>query len=247
MSKQNWGGGALLAPVPPVLVSCGSTSDPKVLTVAWTGILNTKPPKTYVSIRPERASYPIISQTGEFVLNLPPAALAREVDLCGCRSGRDIDKFSVCHFTPEACVHLSAPAIAQCPVSIECRVSSVIKLGSHDMFLADIVGVSVDESLLDEAGKLHLSRAKLLAYAHGEYFELGEKRGSFGFSVRKKPVSSPKKTRPKQNKTSASQETSQAPARKKQHRKGNKSGHSLSVGAEKAPNKSGFQKPDSRR
>lgn len=192
MSKQNWGGGALLAPVPPVLVSCGTLDEPRVLTVAWTGILNTKPPKTYISVRPERASYPIIKSRGEFVLNLPPAALARQVDLCGCRSGREIDKFAVCHFTPESCVHLAAPSIAECPVSIECRVFDVVKLGSHDMFLADIVGVSVDESLLDPAGKLHLSRAKLLAYAHGEYFALGETCGSFGFSVRKKPLPSKK-------------------------------------------------------
>lgn len=188
MSKQNWGGGALLAPVPPVLVSCGTLAEPRVLTVAWTGILNTKPPKTYISVRPERASYPAIRESGEFILNLAPAALAREVDLCGCRSGREIDKFAVCGFTAEAAVHLSAPAIAQCPVSIECRVFDVVSLGSHDMFLADIVGVSVDESLLDSAGALHLSRAKLLAYAHGEYFELGPKCGSFGFSVRKKPA-----------------------------------------------------------
>lgn len=189
MSKQNWGGGALLAPVPPVLVSCGSMDEPKVLTVAWTGIINTKPPRTYISVRPERASYPIIKESGEFILNLPCAAMARTVDFCGCRSGRQVDKFTHCHLTAQPAAHLSAPAIAECPISIECRVFDTVLLGSHEMFLADIVGVSVDERLLDEAGKLHLDRADLLAYAHGEYFSLGQKQGSFGFSVRKKTSS----------------------------------------------------------
>ena len=186
MSKMTWRGGTLLAPVPPALVSCGTLEEPAVLTVAWTGTLNTRPPRTYVSIRPERNSYPMIKQRGEFVINLAPAALARAVDLCGCKSGRAADKFALAHLTPAAASAVSAPLIAECPVSRECRVFQVVPLGSHDMFLADIVAVDVEEALVDAAGKLHLDKADLLAYAHGEYFRLGAKVGSFGFSVRKK-------------------------------------------------------------
>ena len=187
MAKQNWPGGALLAPVPPVLVSCGTVEKPLCLTIGWTGIINTKPPRTYISVRPERNSYPVIKETGEFVLNLAPASLAKTVDFCGVRSGAKVDKFAHCHLTAQPSGHLAAPTIAECPVSIECRVFQVISLGSHDMFLADIVGVSVDESILDADGKLRLDKADLLAYAHGEYFTLGKKVGSFGWSVRKKP------------------------------------------------------------
>ena len=193
MSKTTWRGGALLAPVPPALVSCGTLEQPAVLTVAWTGTLNTKPPRTYVSIRPERNSYPIIRQSGEFVINLAPASLARAVDLCGCKSGRAGDKFALAQLTPAAASAVAAPLVAECPVSLECRVFQVIPLGSHDMFLADIVAVDVEETLLDTAGRLRLDKADLLAYAHGEYFRLGGKVGSFGFSVRKKKKAKGKK------------------------------------------------------
>ena len=191
MQKEIWPGGALLAPVPPALVSCGSLEEPAVLTVGWTGIINTRPPRTYVSIRPERNSYPMIKESGEFVINLPPARLARAVDLCGCRSGRQVDKFSLAHLTATPASAVSAPLIAECPVSLECRVFQSILLGSHEMFLADILAVQVDAALLDDAGRLCLERADLLAYAHGGYFRLGEQLGSFGYSVRKK-----KKRRP---------------------------------------------------
>ena len=191
MKKEIWPGGALLAPVPPALVSCGSVEQPAVLTVGWTGIVNTRPPRTYVSIRPERNSYPMIKESGEFVINLPPARLARAVDLCGCRSGRQVDKFSLAHLTATPASAVSAPLIAECPVSLECRVFQSILLGSHEMFLADILAVQVDAALLDDAGRLCLERADLLAYAHGGYFRLGEQLGSFGYSVRKK-----KKRRP---------------------------------------------------
>lgn len=191
MKKEIWPGGALLAPVPPALVSCGSVEKPAVLTVGWTGIVNTRPPRTYVSIRPERNSYPMIKESGEFVINLPPARLARAVDLCGCRSGRQVDKFSLAHLTATPASAVSAPLIAECPVSLECRVFQSILLGSHEMFLADILAVQVDAALLDDAGRLCLERADLLAYAHGGYFRLGEQLGSFGYSVRKK-----KKRRP---------------------------------------------------
>ena len=191
MKKEIWPGGALLAPVPPALVSCGSVEKPAVLTVGWTGIVNTRPPRTYVSIRPERNSYPMIKESGEFVINLPPARLARAIDLCGCRSGRQVDKFSLAHLTATPASAVSAPLIAECPVSLECRVFQSILLGSHEMFLADILAVQVDAALLDDAGRLCLERADLLAYAHGGYFRLGEQLGSFGYSVRKK-----KKRRP---------------------------------------------------
>ncbi|MBO5270818.1 MAG: flavin reductase family protein [Clostridia bacterium] len=188
MAKLHWPGGALTAPVPPALVTCGSLDggDANVLTIAWTGIINTVPPKTYISVRPKRHSYPIIKAHGEFVVNLPTAALIRAVDSCGVYTGAKMNKFERFGLTPEAASVVSAPVIAECPLSLECRVTDVIPLGSHDMFLADIVAVDVCESLLDESGKLHLDRAGLLAFAHGEYFELGKKLGTFGYSVRKK-------------------------------------------------------------
>lgn len=194
MSKVTWNGGALLAPVPPVLVSCGTMETPNVLTIAWTGIINTIPPKTYISVRPERWSYPLIRKSGQFVINLPTTELVRAVDFCGVRSGRTEDKFAACGLTKAAASRVDCPIIEECPLSLECRVTDEIPLGSHHMFLADIVAVDVDARLLDREGKLHLDRAGLLAYAHGEYFALGKKLGSFGYSVRKKPAA---KGRPK--------------------------------------------------
>jgi len=186
MSKQIWKPGALLSPVPPALVTCGTVDAPNVLTVGWTGILSTHPAMTYVSIRPERHSYPLIKEGGCFVINLPTRKLARAVDFCGVRSGRDVDKFATCHLTAAAASTVSAPIIAECPVSLECRVREVIELGSHHMFLAEITAVQVDDSILDENGRLCLDKANLMAYAHGEYFALGEKLGTFGWSVKKK-------------------------------------------------------------
>ncbi len=187
MSKIAWNPGALLAPVPPTLVSCGTLAAPAVLTVAWAGTLNTKPPRTYISVRPTRHSYPILKETGEFVINLPPASLVRAVDLCGCKTGTAVDKFALAGLTAAPADKVAAPLIDECPLCLECRVFDTVPLGSHEMFLADIVAVDVDEKLVDDAGRLHLDRAGLLAYAHGEYFALGAKVGSFGFSVRKKP------------------------------------------------------------
>lgn len=187
MGRIHWKGATLLAPVPPVLVSCGTVEKPNALTVAWCGILNSTPAKTYISVRPERYSYDIIKESGEFVINLTTADLVRTVDYCGVRSGREVDKFKQCGLTALPSEVVSAPSIAQCPLSLECRVTDIVKLGSHDMFMADILSVTVEDSLIDEEGKLHLARAKLLAYAHGEYFKLGARLGKFGFSVRKKP------------------------------------------------------------
>lgn len=193
MSKQTWKGSALLAPVPPVLVSCGDCDKPNVLTIGWTGIINSHPPKTYISVRPERYSYEIIKNSGEFVINLPTKPLVRTVDFCGVRSGKDIDKFEVCKLTCEKASEVSTPLIAESPVSLECKVFDIVPLGTHDMFLADIVAVDIDERLLDKEGKLHLERCELVAYSHGEYFALGEKLGKFGYSVRKRKTTRHKK------------------------------------------------------
>lgn len=193
MSKAQWRGATLLAPVPAVMVSCGTMEASNILTIAWTGIINSNPPKTYISIRPERHSYEIIKASGEFVINLTTSPLVRATDFCGVRSGRDFDKFEKMALTKEPSVHLNCPMIGESPVNLECRVTEIVPLGSHDMFLADILTVNVDEQYLDESGKLHLDRAQLISYAHGEYFELGKKLGSFGYTVRKKKKKTGKK------------------------------------------------------
>lgn len=185
MNKIIWNGGTLTAPLPPTLVSCGTVDSPNVLTVAWTGILSTKPPKTYISVRPERYSYNIIKDSGEFAINLPTSSLVKTVDFCGVKSGKNTDKFSVCNLTPSPSSKISAPIIKECPLSLECKVTDIVPLGSHHMFIADIVAVEVDENLVID-NKLHLEKANLLAFAHGEYFELGKRLGTFGYSVRKK-------------------------------------------------------------
>ena len=185
MAKVNWKGGALLSPVPAVLVTCADKERQNVCTIAWTGILNTKPPKTYISVRPTRLTHEIITKSREFCINLPSSKLVRIVDLCGVKGGRDMDKMKLLDINSEECVKIACPSIAECPVSIECRVTDVVPLGSHDMFIADIVSVGVDERLLDQNGRLRLEKAGLFAYSHGSYFALGKKIGSFGFSVKK--------------------------------------------------------------
>ena len=185
MPKVAWRGGTLLSPLPPALVTCGTMEKPNVLTVAWTGILCSDPPKTYVSIRPSRYSYDLIKQSGEFAVNLTTVPLVRAADFCGVRSGRELDKFAAASLTPEPAAKLSCPLLAESPLALECRVSRIIPLGSHDMFLADIVSVDIADELIVD-GALRLDRAGLAAYAHGEYFALGKKLGDFGFSVRKK-------------------------------------------------------------
>lgn len=187
MSRQTWRAGTLLAPVPPALVSCGGGELPdNVLTVAWTGILNSDPAKTYVSIRPSRFSHGLIRQNGEFVINVAPSKLVRSVDRAGVITGKDIDKFEACGLRRTSSVAVSCPTVADCPIALECKVTDVVSLGTHDMFIADIVAVTVDDSVIDEEGKLRIEKAGLMAYAHGTYFELGKKIGTFGFSVRKK-------------------------------------------------------------
>jgi len=176
----------LLAPLPPAMVSCGSMENPNIITVAWCGILATHPPVTYISVRPTRYSYGLIKESGEFVINLTTEELVKSCDFCGIYTGKKVDKFKKCGLTPEVSEKVSCPAIAESPLSIECKVREIVPLGSHDMFIADIVSVGVDEKLLDENGKLCLDKAHLAAFAHGEYFALGRKLGTFGYSVKKK-------------------------------------------------------------
>ncbi|MBO5786149.1 MAG: flavin reductase family protein [Clostridia bacterium] len=186
MAKQHWKGGALLAPVPAVLVSCGNNETDNLITIGWTGICATHPPKLYISVRPERYSYEIIKQSGEFCVNLPNTKMVRALDFCGVKSGRDTDKFKQTGLTKSDSFAVECKSVAESPLTLECKVDKIIPLGSHDMFIADIVAVSVDESIIDENGRLMLERAELLAYSHGDYFTLGKKIGDFGFSVRKK-------------------------------------------------------------
>ena len=184
-TKESWKGSVITSPLPPVLVSCGTEDKPNVLTVAWTGILCTQPPMTYISLRKERFSYDIIKDSGEYVINLPTAELVKAVDYCGVKSGRVTDKLKDTGLKISKASEVSAPIIVQSPVNVECRVREIIPLGTHDMFIADIVKVDAAKELLDDKGRLALERAGLLAYAHGEYFALGTKLGSFGFTVRK--------------------------------------------------------------
>ena len=185
--KQSWKPGTMIYPLPAVLVSCGDGEEHNLFTVAWTGTVCTNPPMCYISVRPERHSYEIIKRTGEFVINLTNSKLARATDWCGVRSGRDYDKFAEMGLTAEAAAVVKVPVVAESPVAIECRVKQIIPLGSHDMFLADVVNVLVDEEYINpETGKLELERADMITYSHGEYFCLGETIGHFGWSVRKK-------------------------------------------------------------
>ncbi len=185
-ARKSFTAGALTAPLPPALVTVGDENEANVLTVAWTGILATVPPKTYISVRPSRHSHAMLKKTGEFVLHLPSADMARAVDYAGIFTGAKVDKFEKCGFEKVKSETVSAPTIAACPVALECRVTDVLPMGSHDVFMADILRVSCHETLLDEKGKIHMERAGLLAYAHGEYYTLGKRVGAFGFSAAKK-------------------------------------------------------------
>lgn len=193
MSKQVWRGSTLLNPEPAVLVSCGSMEKPNLFTVAWCGTVCTQPSMVSISVRPERYSYGLIKESGEFVINLTTEALVRATDWCGVKSGRDVDKFAACGLTAASAAKVSAPLLAESPVNMECKVTQIIPLGSHDLFLAEVVACDVDESLLDEKGKLCLDKAKLITYSHGEYFTLGKQLGTFGYTVRKKPAAGAKR------------------------------------------------------
>ena len=194
MPKLIWEPATLLAPVPAVLVTCGTMEAPNVMTVAWTGIVNSDPAMTYVSIRPERFSHHLIKESGEFAINLVSRALVSACDYCGVRSGAKEDKFKAAGLTLGAASQIAAPIIPKSPLALECRVTQVMSLGTHDMFLARIVAVDADEQYVDANGRLRLDKAELVAYAHGTYYALGAQLGTFGYTVRKQPVN--KKRRP---------------------------------------------------
>lgn len=193
-TKECWKGSVITSPIPPTMVTCGTVENPNVFTVAWTGVLNTRPPVTYISVRPERFSYDLIKKSGEFVINLTTEQLVRAADYCGVKSGRNINKFEEMNLTAEPASKVNAPILSQSPVNIECKVREVVSLGSHDMFVADIVAVDVAKELLDSNGRLALEKANLVAYSHGDYFALGKKLGSFGYSVKKNKRKRHKKT-----------------------------------------------------
>lgn len=186
MGKQNWKAGNMLNPVPAVMVSvCDENGKDNIITIAWAGTVCTNPPMVSISVRPERYSYHMLEETKEFVINLTNANLVKACDYCGVRSGRDVDKFKEMGLTRLPMQHVKAPGIAESPVNMECRVVEIKPLGSHTMFLAEVVGVTVDDSYMDESGKFHLNQTGLVMYSHGEYYSLGELLGKFGYSVKK--------------------------------------------------------------
>ncbi len=184
--KIEWKPSVLLAPCPPAMVTCGTLENPNIITIAWTGITCTHPPMTYISVRPSRYSYDIIKESGEFAINLTTSALTASADFCGARTGAKIDKFKATGLHAVSASKISAPIIEECPIAMECKVKQIIPLGSHDMFLAEIVAVDVEARYIDSKGKLNLQQCGLSAYAHGEYFKLGRKIGDFGFAVKKR-------------------------------------------------------------
>ncbi len=194
MGREYWKPGNMLYPVPAVMVSCQRPGEkPNIITIAWAGTVCSDPAMVSISIRPERHSYDIIKETGEFVINLTTKDITFATDYCGVKSGRDVDKFKEMKLTPLASKEVAAPGIAESPVNIECKLKEIIKLGTHDMFIGEVVAVSVDDSLMDENNKFHLNDAGLVAYSHGEYYLLGEKLGKFGYSVAKKTTKKKKK------------------------------------------------------
>lgn len=187
MAKLIWKPGTVLYPVPAVMVSCGDINkNPNIITIAWIGTISSNPPMTYISVRPDRYSYDLIKESGEFVINLTTEDLTRACDFCGVRSGRDINKFKEMNLTPAKASVVSAPIIYESPVNIECKVKEIIKLGgSHDMFLSDVVSVNVSDEYMDETGKFHFDRTNPICYSHGQYYALGKCIGKFGYSVQK--------------------------------------------------------------
>ncbi|MGN0154450.1 MAG: flavin reductase family protein [Lachnospiraceae bacterium] len=186
MAKQSWKPGNMLYPVPAVLVSCrDKEGNDNVLTIAWAGTICSDPAMLSISVRKERHSYKMIKESGEFVVNLTTKELARATDYCGVRSGREEDKFVAAGLTKGEAEKINAPIIMESPVNIECKVTQVLELGSHDMFLAEVVNVQISDEYMDEKGAFHLSDTDLMAYSHGEYYELGKKIGTFGYSVKK--------------------------------------------------------------
>ena len=186
--KQDWKPGTMIYPLPAVLVSCGAKEEEyNILTIAWTGTICTNPPMCYISVRPERHSYEILKKNMEFVINLTTEDMAKATDWCGVRSGKDYNKFKEMNLTPGKAAMVNAPIIEESPLCIECRVKEIVSLGSHDMFIADVVNVKADERYINaQTGKLELDQANPLVYLHGGYYGLGNKIGKFGWSVEKK-------------------------------------------------------------
>ena len=198
MSKENWKPGNMLYPVPAVMVSCKRPGEKaNIVTVAWAGTVCSDPAMLSISVRPQRYSHDIIEETGEFVVNLVTTELTRACDWCGVRSGRDYDKFKEMKLTEYTSQYMDVPAIEESPVNIYCKVKKVEKLGSHDMFIAEVIGVTVDDKYMDEKGRFDLKAADLMTYSHGEYFSLGKKLGKFGYSVKKSSKKSNKKSNKK--------------------------------------------------
>lgn len=183
MAKKEIKPSTMLSPVPVVMVSCGDIENSNIVTIAWAGTVNSEPPMVSVSIRKSRLSHEIISKTGEFVVNLVNDRTVKACDFCGVKSGRDVDKFKEMKLTKVKADLVAAPLIGECPVNMECKVKQVIELGSHDMFLAEIVKIHVDEELMDDKGAIDLDKANLVAYSHGEYYGLGKFEGFFGYSI----------------------------------------------------------------
>ena len=187
MSKISWRPGTQIYPLPAVIVTCGDSEENwNMLTIAWTGTICSDPAMCYISVRPERASYPLIVKNMEYTINLTTEKMAFATDWVGVRSGRDFNKWEITGLTPIAGELVKSPTILQSPLSIECRVKEIMKLGTHDMFISDVLNVRVDSEFMDETGKFNLERAGLIAYSHGHYFSLGEIIGKFGYSVKKK-------------------------------------------------------------
>jgi flavin reductase (DIM6/NTAB) family NADH-FMN oxidoreductase RutF len=187
LGKQVWKPSTMLNPVPVVMVSCvDNEGKPNIITLAWAGTINSDPPMVSISIRKSRYSHELITEKGDFVINLPNTKLTFATDYCGVKSGRDVNKFETMNLTPEKASIVSAPIIKECPVNLECVVKQVIELGSHDMFLAEVVATNVDEDLLDENDKLDLGKADLICFSHGEYYSLAKSLGFFGYSVAKR-------------------------------------------------------------
>ena len=190
MSKVTWKSGTFLYPLPAVMVSCGNMEKSNIITVAWTGIINTDPAMVYISVRPSRYSYTMIKENGEFVINLTTSDLAYATDWCGVRTGAKVDKFKEMHLTKEKAKFVKCPMIKESPVSVECRVKEIKELGTHHMFIAEVLAINADEKYIDEKGAFDISKCNLIAYSNGNYYSLGKKIGKFGFSVQKKKKSS---------------------------------------------------------
>ena len=185
MSKVTWKSGTFLYPLPAVMVSCGTMEKSNIITVAWTGIINTNPAMVYISVRPTRHSYNIIKETGEFVINLTTQKLAYATDWCGVKTGAKVDKFKELKLTKEKAKFVKCPMIQESPVSVECKVKEVKELGSHHMFIAEVLAINADEQYIDEKGAFDISKCDLITYSNVGYYSLGKKLGKFGFSVQK--------------------------------------------------------------